>query len=134
MLRILLDKNQEKILDKRFLNLVNNPRKEGILKLPSSQEILVSETSLYQDNNDGKNGKLYILKDVSEIHRLEESVRRRIYQEQNIARYHFENIIGTSPILQDTLCLAKKMAKSDSTIFIQGESGTGKELLAQKYP
>lgn len=121
---------QEKILDKKFLNLVDNPRKEGILKLPSS-EILVSETSLYQDNNHDKKGKLYILKDISEIHRLEESVRRRLYQEQNIARYHFENIIGTSHILQDTLRLAQKMAKSDSTIFIQGESGTGKELLAQ---
>lgn len=118
----------ENIFDPNFLKMLNNPRKEGILKL-SSREILVSETPLYAQNSD--NGKLFILKDVSEIHRLEESVRRRLYQEQNLARYSFSDIIGNSSSLKKTLQLAEKMAKSDSTIFIQGESGTGKELLAQ---
>ncbi len=118
----------EEALDKELLKTVDNPRKEGILKLPS-YEILVSETPLYAKNTD--RGRLYVLKDVSEIHRLEESVRRRLYEERNIARYTFSNIIGNSPALKNTLSLAQKMAKSDSTIFIQGESGTGKELLAQ---
>lgn len=124
----IIGQEQQKILGDNFLQLVNNPRREGILKL-ASREILVSEIPLYTQNAD--KGKLYILKDVSEIHRLEESVRRRLYQEQNIARYHFSDIIGNSSILNKTLSLAQKMAKSDSTIFIQGESGTGKELLAQ---
>lgn len=118
----------ENIFDKNFLKMLNNPRNEGILKL-SSHEVLVSEIPLHAQNDD--NSKLFILKDVSEIHRLEESVRRRLYQEQNIARYNFSDIIGNSSSLKKTLALAKKMAKSDSTIFIQGESGTGKELLAQ---
>lgn len=118
----------EKVLDDELLKTVDNPRKEGILKLPS-HEILVSEMPLYAKNTD--KGRLYVLKDVSEIHRLEESVRRRLFQEQNIARYHFTDIIGNSPALKNTLSLAQKMAKSDATIFIQGESGTGKELLAQ---
>lgn len=124
----IIGQDPHKILDEHFFKLINNPRKEGILKLPS-REILISEIPLYTQNTD--KGKLFILKDVSEIHRLEESVRRRLYQEQNIARYHFSNIIGNSSILKKTLSLAQKMAKSDSTIFIQGESGTGKELLAQ---
>lgn len=58
-------------------------------------------------------------------------MRRRLYQEQNIARYQFTDIVGNSPALKNTLALAQKMTKSDATIFIQGESGTGKELLAQ---
>ena len=41
------------------------------------------------------------------------------------------HIVGKSPALQKVLSLAQKMAKADSTVFIQGESGTGKELLAQ---
>ena len=94
-----------------------------------SHELLISEIPLYAKNSD--NGKLFVLKDVSEIHRLEESVRRRLYQEQNIARYDFSHIVGKSPALQKVLSLAQKMAKADSTVFIQGESGTGKELLAQ---
>ncbi len=118
----------EKVLDTSFLKTADNPRKEGILKLPS-HEILISKIPLYAQMAD--RGNLYVLKDVSEIHRLEESVRRRLYQEQNIARYHFKDIIGNSTALINTLSLAKKMAKSESTIFIQGESGTGKELLAQ---
>ena len=118
----------EEILDNKLLETVNNPRKEGILKLPS-YEILISEMPLYAKNAD--RGRLYVLKDVSEIHRLEESVRRRLYEEQNIARYNFADIIGNSPALKKILSLAKKMAKTDATIFIQGESGTGKELLAQ---
>ena len=124
----LIGKSQERIFNNKLFNVVNNPRKEGILKLPT-QEILVSEIPLYAKNKD--NGRLYVLKDVSEIHRLEESVRRRLYQEQNIARYTFANFVGKSPALLKTLSLAKKMAKSNSTVFIQGESGTGKELLAQ---
>ena len=118
----------ENVLDSELLKTVDNPRKEGVLKL-HSHEILVSEMPLYTKNTD--KGRLYVLKDVSEIHRLEESVRRRLYQEQNIARYQFTDIVGNSPALKNTLALARKMAKSDATIFIQGESGTGKELLAQ---
>lgn len=124
----LIGQDSENFLDDTFFQTVNNPRKEGILKLPS-HELLISEIPLYAKNSD--NGKLFVLKDVSEIHRLEESVRRRLYQEQNIARYDFSHIVGKSPALQKVLSLAQKMAKSDSTVFIQGESGTGKELLAQ---
>ena len=79
----LIGQDSENFLDDTFFQTVNNPRKEGILKLPS-HELLISEIPLYAKNSD--NGKLFVLKDVSEIHRLEESVRRRLYQEQNIAR------------------------------------------------
>lgn len=71
-----------------------------------SHELLISEIPLYAKNSD--NGKLFVLKDVSEIHRLEESVRRRLYQEQNIARYDFSHIVGKSPALQKVLSLAQK--------------------------
>ena len=103
----LIGQDSENFLDDTFFQTVNNPRKEGILKLPS-HELLISEIPLYAKNSD--NGKLFVLKDVSEIHRLEESVRRRLYQEQNIARYDFSHIVGKSPALQKVLSLAQKMA------------------------
>ena len=104
----------EEILDNKLLETVNNPRKEGILKLPS-YEILISEMPLYAKNAD--RGRLYVLKDVSEIHRLEESVRRRLYEEQNIARYNFADIIGNSPALKKILSLAKKNGKNRCYYF-----------------
>jgi two-component system response regulator AtoC len=46
-------------------------------------------------------------------------------------RYRFENIIGTSPKMQNVYNLISKVADTDSTVLIQGESGTGKELVAR---
>ncbi|MGO4888385.1 sigma-54 interaction domain-containing protein [Anaerobacillus sp. MEB173] len=46
-------------------------------------------------------------------------------------RYSFENIIGSSPAMNEVVELASKVAKGQSTIMISGESGTGKELFAQ---
>lgn len=76
-------------------------------------------------------GKVFTFKDVSEIRRMEETVRRKLIHEQKIARYTFDHMIGESEAIRRALSIAEKMAKSNSTILIQGESGTGKEIVAQ---
>lgn len=43
----------------------------------------------------------------------------------------FEEIVGTSPALQEVLSHVAKVAPSDSTVLITGETGTGKELVAR---
>src|ERR1700684_1252228 len=43
----------------------------------------------------------------------------------------FEEIVGTSPGLQDVLSRISKVAPTDSTVLITGETGTGKELIAR---
>ncbi|RGR82582.1 PAS domain-containing protein [Heyndrickxia coagulans] len=45
--------------------------------------------------------------------------------------YHFEDILGVSEILKQTIQSAKRVSKSDVTIMLRGESGTGKEMFAQ---
>jgi DNA-binding NtrC family response regulator len=47
------------------------------------------------------------------------------------AKYSFENIIGSSPRMQEVYKLIRKVAPTDSTVLIRGESGTGKELIAR---
>src|SRR5882762_4062126 len=42
----------------------------------------------------------------------------------------FEQIIGTSPVLEAVLEQVERVAPTDSTVLIQGETGTGKELIA----
>jgi formate hydrogenlyase transcriptional activator len=43
----------------------------------------------------------------------------------------FEEIVGTSPVLQAVLAQVAKVAPTDSTVLLTGETGTGKELIAR---
>ncbi len=47
------------------------------------------------------------------------------------ARYSFADIQGRSPVLQNSLRLARAASRSESTVLLLGESGVGKELFAQ---
>jgi transcriptional regulator with PAS, ATPase and Fis domain len=46
------------------------------------------------------------------------------------ARYSFDSIAGRSEQLERVKELARKVARSDTTVLVVGESGTGKELFA----
>ncbi len=76
-------------------------------------------------------GEVLTLKDVTEILRLEEELRRKLILSEYISKYTFDDIEGNSTSILETKEKAIKIAKSDSPIIIQGESGTGKELFAQ---
>jgi DNA-binding NtrC family response regulator len=59
-------------------------------------------------------------------------VHENIYLRKELeAKYGFENIIGSSPKMQEVYKLIRKVAPTDSTVLIRGESGTGKELVAR---
>lgn len=45
--------------------------------------------------------------------------------------FTFNSLIGTSPQFLEAVQLAKRAAKSNSTVLLLGETGTGKELFAQ---
>ena len=45
--------------------------------------------------------------------------------------YTFESIIGSSPSIIAAIDLAKKVARTDTTVLLLGETGTGKEVFAQ---
>ncbi len=47
------------------------------------------------------------------------------------SKYRFENIIGSSPQMQNVYRLIAKCAPTNSTVLLTGESGTGKELIAR---
>jgi len=46
-------------------------------------------------------------------------------------KHSFDNIIGKSKPIQKAIDLAKKVAKTDTTVLLTGETGTGKEIFAQ---
>jgi formate hydrogenlyase transcriptional activator len=58
--------------------------------------------------------------------------KEKLYLEEEIrTNYNFEEIIGDSAAIRDTLQKIVIVAPTDSTVLIQGETGTGKELLAR---
>jgi len=59
-------------------------------------------------------------------------VRENNYLRQQLhGRYRFDNIIGTSQVMQRVFSRMEKVTGTDSTILILGASGTGKELVAR---
>ncbi len=62
--------------------------------------------------------------------------RRHLLQENlslksEHARYRFDNIIGSSPAMQNVFKLVARCAPTNSTVLLRGDSGTGKELIAR---
>lgn len=71
-----------------------------------------------------KIGALIILREMSNIRRLMHSINRP-------SMVTFDDIIGESKAMRDTINIAKSVAPCDSSVLILGESGTGKELFAR---
>lgn len=76
-------------------------------------------------------GFLIIANIFEEKEKSQHKLRTQLLSKGHKARYTFESIIGVSDIIEDTKNMAKRMAKSNSSILITGESGVGKELFAQ---
>ena len=70
------------------------------------------------------------LRDITEVMRMEKEVRQALKARGHIAKYTFEDIIGESPAMIETIAAARKLAATELNILICGENGTGKELFA----
>lgn len=77
------------------------------------------------------NGYLTFIKQFKELEQEQNKIRKQLMPKGHTAKYTFDDIIGKSPAIQRTKELAKRMARSCSSILIYGETGTGKELFAQ---
>lgn len=78
------------------------------------------------DDNDKIIPLLYKAFDKSQLQKKVKQLEKRISE-----KYSFDTIIGKSKALEQVIDLAKKVAKTDSTVLLTGETGTGKEIFAQ---
>ncbi len=76
-------------------------------------------------------GYLATLEKLDELQVKEGDVRTKLSIKINAAKRSFEDLIGSSTALHQTIQMAKKYASTESVVLINGESGTGKELFAQ---
>lgn len=89
---------------------------------------------------DGKlKGAVVVFQPVNDILKLMDELKKSTNIIENLyarlgqvtgSKYTFDDLIGRSKPFQSSLDIAKKAAKSSTTVLISGESGTGKELYA----
>lgn len=92
------------------------------------KKILLTMMPIIKD--DVYNGVIITFKDLSEIIEMENIVRTNLMKRGHTSKYDFSNIIGKSKKITETKEIARKLAKSNSTLLLIGESGIGKELFA----
>lgn len=147
-------KHAFRILDKEMIHLVISD-----VKLPDANGVVLSQQiksvhpdteiivlTAYGNIQDGvqaiKNGAYDYLVKGDDNNRLlplvNKAMDRALLQhkvkelQQKIShQFSFEDILGTSPAIQQAVDLAKKVAVTDTTVLLTGETGTGKEVFAQ---
>ncbi|MFJ8066845.1 sigma-54 interaction domain-containing protein [Psychrobacillus sp. NPDC096426] len=102
---------------------------------------LISISPSYEENRSEYTCSVILLKEDIEANDVldfwksmnpEENNKKKKNPQNNYShKYSFDQLIGSSPAMNEVIELASKVAKSRSTVLITGESGTGKELFAQ---
>ena len=80
--------------------------------------------------------KPFLFEDV--IQKLRRLIEFRALADENKAlrqeieeRYDVSSIVCMSPAMKEVLALARKVARTPTSVLLEGESGTGKELFAR---
>lgn len=81
--------------------------------------------------DDQVKGVVATFQDVKSLQDSEKKIRLKLHEKGLAAKYTFDDINGSSQSLQNNISVARKYARSNSTILIHGETETGKELFAQ---
>ncbi len=123
---------RKKVLDtgKSITGAISH-KKNGVVIVSNINPIIV----------DGEmNGAVSVVKNVTEVQKLYEKLNKVAakaeYLEEELLRTKkphdaFKKFKGKSGSVLDSLAIAAKAARSNSTVLIRGESGTGKELIAE---
>lgn len=96
---------------------------------PAKREVIVNVAPIFVE---GKiRGSVGVIHDISAIIALTEELSRAKRLIRHLeARYRWEDIIGSSPVMDRAREQARMAAGTPATVLLRGESGTGKELFA----
>lgn len=148
--------SQKQVIGKHLLDLFPDWTKENstLLTVLSSGKPIVNREQSYL-NFKGKNiktinttlpifdgdtlvGAVEISKNITTVNdmseqiiELQQKLIKPLKKETGIRQYHFDQLIGKNTKYLEAIKIAKRAAKSISSVLIYGDTGTGKELFAQ---
>lgn len=109
--------------------LVNGNETYAISLEINRRTAVVNITPIFVDNI--VEGAILTIQEGHRIIEMDSELRRELYQRGYVARYSFDNIICRSSESENTIKLAKRIAKYSAPILLTGESGCGKGIMAQ---
>lgn len=118
-----------------FLPMISEGRVLGVLQIISRSERFFAEQDVEFLAQVARQIAI-TLKNAWEYEHVTE-IKDRLHDENIALReqidqaFMFEEIVGSSAVLQAVLESVVKVAPTDSTVLISGETGTGKELIAR---
>ena len=104
-----------------------------IVSVSKTDGVPVTLQGFMIDVSDRRKGETVLRKAISESQQQKKQLEQEnAYLRQNIKiRFNYDEIIGDSKALAETLKSIEQVATTNSTVLIQGETGTGKELVAR---
>lgn len=126
------DRETNKILfstiDKDIIFKSKNPIFDKVLTIKNKNYIANFKPVIV---NNKVQSVVVIILDANFIQSSEKQLRLTFNTKGRTAKNTFDNVIGKSSELANTIYKAKKYSKSNCAVLITGETGTGKEIFAQ---
>lgn len=120
--RILISAIDENIIS------VGTPIYDKVISINDKNYIINLKPVIFQNN---VQSIIAIIHYADFIQEGEKQLRIKSNSKGYTAKNTFNNIIGQSKIMNDTITKAKKYSKTNNSILILGDTGTGKEMFAQ---
>lgn len=108
-------------------------------RIKNKKDVLVTGNPVFDEN-----GKIILVltnvRDITELNQLRDELEKtkqlseKYYNELSELRIQYnkpKDVIAQSSAMKQTLSLALRVAKVDTTVLITGESGVGKEIIAR---
>jgi sigma-54 dependent transcriptional regulator, acetoin dehydrogenase operon transcriptional activator AcoR len=124
-------KNINEVFDDLEINDVIIKGNVSIGKLINAGETSLVANSIPINIKNKIIGAVITIQKSEQIQSIDLKIRKKHLSKGHFAKKTFEDIIGSSNVMQSVKQKAKKFAKTDNTILILGETGVGKEVFAQ---
>lgn len=127
----ILGQSVDKILPQGLRNIVNKTDQQELDEVITFEKRKITVNKVPIVDKEKIVGTIFTLQEVSKIQSLEEKIRRVVHSRGLTAKMTFQDIVGISTSIKDTINRAQRFSSTDETILITGETGTGKEIFAQ---